>query len=198
MAWLPRPNFQEKKELQLTRASFVSSLRFSEFLAEKNILFFSGGENKLQIIEALVASFPSLDSQKVLTALWGREREGALAMFPGISIMRARVDNLLHVQAAVGICPCGFPDPTAPDCETRIVILLLSPADRLRIHLRFLTEISALFRDKTIARTLLRLRSPREVINVLREADSLVREPPGPWQVFKRFFAGLFPARALF
>ena len=187
MVWLPRTTYQETKEVLQTPSHPASRLGFSEFLDEKNILFFPQGESRIGVVEALVRTFPGLDHRELLTDLWGREREGSLIIAPDISILRARVEGVLHVQVAMGICPAGFTDPSNPNGVTRLVVLLVGSSDRLRIHLRFLVEISSMFRDKTLAKRLLRLRDSRQVLSTLRQTESMGFEP----NALKRWFRNL-------
>jgi len=187
MTWLPRPTYQEKKELTRARPSLTSSLRFSEFLFERNILFFPNGVSKVGIAEALVGSFPGLDARDVLADLWAREREGALLIPPDAVVLRGRLKNSLHVQAAMGLCPRGFADSSNPKGVTRLVILLLQPVDRFRIHLRFLVEISSLFKDKNLTQKLLKLKAAGQVIRTLQNAEILAQKPVG----FRRFLQAL-------
>ena len=185
MSWLPKPTYQERRQTVLSRTPVPSSLRLSEFLVERNILFFRKETSKGGIAEALVRSFPAPDPDKTLKEMWSREADGALLVPPRVAILRARLAGLLHVQAALGVSP------------SQVVVVLLTPAERFRIHLKFLVEIASLFRDAAVAETLTRLASPWEALRILREAEALSDGPPSFWRELKRFAAGLLPLRAL-
>jgi len=187
MEWHPSATLQERKILRsglLRHSGAVSHSPVSEFLSEENILRFFGEESKIEVVEALVGSLHGRDHEAALQAIWAREREGALRIAPDIGILRGRLEDVHHIRAAIGLCSSGIVDPSNPDGKTRIFVLFVGPVNQTRLHAGLLVRISALFHNRRLVEKLLRAKTGKQTLEILRQAES----PGSQTSFFKRGF----------
>ena len=174
LQWLPRPTYQERlKQIRnyLHTPRQQSPIRFSEFLNADNILFFNSRVTRIQVVEALVGTFPSRDQTAMLQSIWNREREGSLQITPDVAILRGRLEGLHHIRAAIGLCQSPVSNPAIPDSQSRVFVVFIGPTTQTHLHANLLVAISSLFNQRHLVEQLLKLTAPTDVLQVFRQRD---------------------------
>src|SRR4051812_17298513 len=107
MKWLKKLSGSAPK-----KTSFKSKVPpVSSYLSDKKIVFFPSGPSKRQVIGGLIGALDLKDPSAALKAILSREEMGSTIIAPGLALPHARLEGLLKIAAAVGICPTGVTDP---------------------------------------------------------------------------------------
>jgi PTS system nitrogen regulatory IIA component len=146
-------------------------IRVSDYLTEKNILFFPAGPSKRQVLGSLIGSLDLPDPTAALQAILSREEAGSTVIAPGLTLPHARIQGIKRIAAALGICATGVEDPHAEGGPLRIFMLFVGPADNMREHLAFLASVSSLFQQEGLSDFLLQLSTPAAVLDKIREVE---------------------------
>ncbi len=143
----------------------------SSYLFDKRIIFFPAGPSKRQVIGSLIAALDLKDPTAAIKAVLAREEMGSTLIAPGLALPHARLEGLSRIEAAIGICPTGVTDPHDGGTPIRIYVLFLGPADNMKEHLAFLSNVSALFQKKGFIDKLSKLASPQGVLHAISQAE---------------------------
>lgn len=135
------------------------TLKISDFLTEKQVLFFSADVPKQPIFEDLVHSLELPDAAQALKAILNREQWGSTEITPGLELPHARIPGIKRVAPAMGICP------------SKIFVLFLGPTDHAEENLAFLASVSTLFQTQDLLKRLMNLKTPRAVLAEIRDAE---------------------------
>jgi PTS system nitrogen regulatory IIA component len=143
----------------------------SSHLNEKRIVFYPSSPSKRQVIGNLIGTLDLKDPSAAIRAILVREEMGSTIIAPGLALPHARLDGLTKIEAAIGICPSGVTDPHDGGDPIRVFVLFLGPADNMKEHLSFLSNVSSLFQTEGILDTLAKLATPQGVLHAIQEAE---------------------------
>jgi mannitol/fructose-specific phosphotransferase system IIA component (Ntr-type) len=150
----------------------TKALCVSDFLTEKNILFFPSPHTKPYLFEALIGSMKLDDPALALKEVLYRELWGRTVLAPGLALPHARIAGMTRITAALGICPTGVADASAADKnKSQIILLFLGPTSDVQKHLAFLAAVSSLFQTNGLAERLVQLATPASVFAQIRAAE---------------------------
>ncbi len=143
-------------------------LLVSEYISEKSVLFFCSQTSREEILFKLVSSLSVPEHSLVLNAVLEREKMGGTIVDSSISIPHARLKGLKTIELAIGLWS------EAPKDQPRLFFLFLSPKEDTKIHLLFLSSLSALFQTENFVEELLRLETPQEVAQKIRGIEKSI------------------------
>ena len=146
----------------------------SSYLSEKRIVFYPAGPSKRQVVGNLIGTLDLSDPSAAIRAILIREEMGSTIIAPGLALPHARLDGLIKIEAAVGICPSGVHDPHDGGTPINVFVLFLGPADNMKEHLSFLSSVSALFQKEGFLEKLTKLASPQGVLHAIGQAEKLI------------------------
>lgn len=150
----------------------TKTLCVSDFLTERNILFFPTAQTKQMIFETLIDSMKLGDPALALKEVLYRELWGRTVIGPGLALPHARITGMNRIAAAIGICPQGISDAWDADRKRPYLFLLfLGPTNDMQQHLAFLAAVSSLFQTKEMPAHLMQLRQPSSVLAQIRAAE---------------------------
>jgi PTS system nitrogen regulatory IIA component len=135
------------------------SLRISDFLKDKNILFFPADLPKQQLFERLIGSLKVLDAGLALKAILDRELWGSTTIAPGLALPHARIPGIARIVAAMGICP------------SQIFLLFIGPVNNVQEHLAFLASVSSLFQTRGFLEMMVQLKTSESVLAKIRQLE---------------------------
>jgi len=119
----------------------------------------------------LIGTLDLPDPSAALKAIMAREEIGSTIISPGLALPHARIEGLRKIEAAIGVCPTGVHDPHDGGTPIRVFVLFLSPADSMREHLTFLSNVSALFQKDGFLEKVTLLASPKGVLHAIAQAE---------------------------
>jgi len=169
MSWLKKITTPPKKKGD----SKLKTSTVSSYLSDKRIVFFTSGPSKRQVLGSLIATLDLKDPSAAIKAILAREEMGSTIIAPGLALPHARIEGLLRLEAALGVCPSGVTDPHDGGTPIRVYVLFLGPADDMKEHLSFLANVSSLFQKKGFIEKLTKLASPQGVLHAIRQAENL-------------------------
>jgi mannitol/fructose-specific phosphotransferase system IIA component (Ntr-type) len=152
-------------------------MKLSALLTEGQILQGLAAQDKGELIarlaDLLVAQgrLPAPLRGPAVEALMARERIASTGMEHGIAIPHASIDGLDAPLAVLGLSPDGVPFQSADGKPARILVLLAIPRQQVADHTRTLAGIARLLQYEEFRDALLRARSPREVLQVVRDEE---------------------------
>lgn len=106
-----------------------------------------------------------------LEALLAREKIGSTGLEHGVALPHAIVDIPGDALAVLAVSGRGVPFHAADGQPSRILALVLIPRRQVQKHLRTLAAVAKLLSFEEVREALLRARSPREALGVIREDE---------------------------
>lgn len=119
-----------------------------------------------ELLDMLVASKAVSDRDEVFEALMERERKMSTGIQYGVAIPHAKTKAVKSLAACIGIKPEGIDFASLDGEPSRIFIMTVSPIDRVGPHVQFLAEISMVIKDEKARESLIKARTPQEVLAV--------------------------------
>ncbi len=111
----------------------------------------------------------------VIEIVTARETSGSTGMEHGIAVPHATSDRLQGIAATLGVSAQGI-DWGCLDCEpARLIILLVMPRRKFRVHVRALAGISHLLNNDAFCDSLLAATNADEILRLIQaeERDTL-------------------------
>jgi two-component system sensor histidine kinase KdpD len=146
----------------LERPKAETPVRVGDFLTEDRVLVLKEGLPKDEIFRSLVARLSLPNPAQALHAILEREKTGATLIGAGVMIPHARLPGLKNLQAAIGVSEEG---------PVHLWLLFVGPAEDARIHLAFLSALSALFQNEAHVGALRKMKSPKEILDYIRQSE---------------------------
>jgi nitrogen PTS system EIIA component len=150
------------------------SLMLCHYLTPATILIRSEIPDKKDLFHDLTSQLAKVwnlsEVEKLMDAVWEREKEGHTVLESGLAIPHARVSGLDEIKACLGIIPQGYLDPQE-NVQVRIVFLFLSPQEQFGNHLQMLAQISRIFQDTEFMERLIASKTPEEVFNLIQRQE---------------------------
>jgi mannitol/fructose-specific phosphotransferase system IIA component (Ntr-type)/CBS domain-containing protein len=132
-------------------------------------------ESKFDVVRELADLFckkyPDSDKQAILDAVLEREELGSTSFGRGFAFPHARTDVVTDLHIAIGIAKDGVKENGPDDIPIRVICLLLTPRNISKLYLQTLSGLANLARREGMLDCLSAVKSPRELIAIIDEAD---------------------------
>ena len=150
-------------------------MKLIDILPETLLIADLKGNNKEAVLremaERMAANFPEIDATRLVEVLWERERLGSTAIGDGIAIPHGKLANVKGVLAAFGRHSTGVDFDSLDGKPTRLVFLLVAPADSVGLHLKALARVSRLLKEPDFRQRLLTTADEKSLYRAMREED---------------------------
>ncbi|MEL3907449.1 MAG: PTS sugar transporter subunit IIA [Treponemataceae bacterium] len=120
-----------------------------------------------ELLEMLVKAGKVKDKAAAKACVMDREKKMSTGMKHGIAIPHGKTDTIESLVACIGISEKPVDFDSLDQEPSRIFIMTLSPIDKTGPHLRFLAEVSLLFKSAEKRKELLNAKTTQEVIDLL-------------------------------
>jgi len=153
-------------------------MRLSELLRRETVHLEVKDLDKWKVIERLtdlLVSAGRLDPvkrQAVLDALLARERSMSTGMENGIAIPHCSMDDIEDTLVALGVSREGIDFESIDGRPTHLVLLLVTPKNKTKVHIRTLAEIAKLLNDARFRDSLIAAASADQVLEFVRKRES--------------------------
>lgn len=156
-------------------AENTTPLYLSSFFGESDIVIEQTVPSSFNLIHHLTGllvrqHLPGADLELIVDMVLRRERMAPTIVGEGVMLPHARIEGLDRPYLALGIYPAGIPF-TEGQTPVKLVFLLLVPEKEPARYLQILRAIANLLRDTCAVERLAALRSPEEVMQVLRRKE---------------------------
>lgn len=153
-------------------------MRLSEFLRPELIKVRLEAKDKWDAIEELIdlgvvaGELKKENRDKVLDAVFDRERSMSTGMERGIAIPHTSTMLVSNVVGLIGISKAGIPFESLDSRPAQIIVLLVIPRDKFQQHVRTLAGIARLFNHEQMAEALKNAKSSEEAMEIIRIEES--------------------------
>jgi PTS system fructose-specific IIA component/PTS system nitrogen regulatory IIA component len=153
-------------------------MKFADFINVTSIKADLDADDKPSAIRELVESLAAAGSlaggevEGIVAAIMKREELGSTGIGRGVAVPHTKHPSVERLVGTVGVSVEGVDFNSLDGDKVHLLFLLVSPPDRPGDHLRALENISRQLRDDTFCRFLKQARSPKDVQQLLDEADS--------------------------
>ncbi|RMH55930.1 MAG: PTS sugar transporter subunit IIA [Candidatus Hydrogenedentota bacterium] len=122
-----------------------------------------GREEALRAAVGSLAAEVGLDEEEVFAAVMEREKVMATGMGHGVAIPHAKIKGIDDFKIA--ICKSSHPIEyeSMDSVPVRILVLLLSPEERVRDHVKIIAEISKKLKFSVVRQGILDAKTPQEM-----------------------------------
>lgn len=128
-----------------------------------------------EMVGLLVKSGRLREPETLLKAMKAREKQASTGIGEGIAIPHCVSPQLASTVLALGLKPKGLPFNAIDGQPVRLVFLLVGPEGQQTSHLRLLSRLARLLRDRALVEDLLAAKSPRQAVEVLRRSEQAER-----------------------
>jgi nitrogen PTS system EIIA component len=148
------------------------ALRLVNLLSEKNICLELKGKNKKSLMVELVdfmakSSGTIRDKKSLLSILLKREKLGSTGIGGGVAIPHAKSPKVKAFSIVFARHSTGVDFGALDGEKTYLFFALVSPEDNVGSHLKILSEISRLVKDKFVVDLLRRALDTKEVLRIM-------------------------------
>lgn len=153
-------------------------MRLSELLRTEAVLLEVRDLDKWQLIEQLTdllvqaERLPAEKRDAVLKALLQRERSMSTGMENGVAIPHCSMEEVDDTLVTLGISREGIDFESIDGRPTHIVLLLVTPKNKTKVHIRTLAEIAKLLNDRGFRESLIAAGGRDEVLALIRKRES--------------------------
>ena len=153
-------------------------MRLSDLLRPEAVLLGVKGLDKWALIERLcdqlvhAQRLPASRRQQVLDALFQRERSMSTGMENGIAIPHCSLDEIEDTLVVLGISREGVQFESIDGKPSHLILLLVTPRNKTKVHIRTLAEIAKLLNDSAFREKLVGAQSSADVVSLIRAQET--------------------------
>jgi len=151
-------------------------MNLGEIFAEKAVVLDLKSRDKNGAIRELVdelqrtGSLAKRQVEKVLSALYEREKLGSTGIGKGMAVPHAKHGSVKRVIGIMGLSKEGVEYRALDGQLVHVVFLFLSNPDSKEEHIRVLECLSSLLREEDLCRFIRAAKTQKEAIELLQEA----------------------------
>ncbi len=152
-------------------------MRLSELLRPEAVLLGVRDLDKWKVIERLTDLLVSADRlpashrDPVLEALLVRERSMSTGMENGVAIPHCSMEQVDDTLVSLGVANDGIDFESIDGRPTHLILLLVTPKNKTKVHIRTLAEIAKLLNDARFRDSLLQANDPSEILQLIRSRE---------------------------
>jgi diadenylate cyclase len=142
----------------------------SKYLTSRRVVFLRSRSKDgaiRELVHALCATIPDLDSMQIIRAIQERERMVSSWIAPGVAIPHARLSGWNGIAVAVGRSRKGIAFDSSDGNPVNLLILIVSDDRDPDQHIQLLAEIARTLRDLALKQLVLTARTSDEVYRLL-------------------------------
>jgi fructose-specific phosphotransferase system IIA component len=144
-------------------------------LKKSNILIKPVAKNRWGLLEEMIElatknkDIATEDSEAIKSALIEREKSMSTGIGNGVAIPHCSTDRVKDIVAVMAICSKGIDFDAIDNEPVKIVILLITPKDKLSQHIKTLANIAKMMSDADLREKLVNLKTSDAVLKILKD-----------------------------
>jgi mannitol/fructose-specific phosphotransferase system IIA component (Ntr-type) len=152
-------------------------MKLSEILLEKSIVLDVKNIDKWELIKQLTdvlvvsGQIGSDIRDSVFDGLIEREKSMSTGMENGIAIPHCCVNSISETVVSLGISSEGVDFDSIDSNPSRLVILLVTPKNKTKMHIKTLAEIAKLLNRAESRQHILEAKSPEDALRIIRQEE---------------------------
>lgn len=153
-------------------------MRLSELLRPEGVCLGVRNLDKWRVIEDLTRQLvgagclPEGQRPAVHQALVQRERSMSTGMENGVAIPHCSMEEVEDPLVALGISREGIDFESIDGLPTHLILLLVTPKNKTKVHIRTLAEIAKLLSDAAFRQQLVGAESRDQVCQMIRDQEA--------------------------
>ncbi|MCH8839188.1 MAG: PTS sugar transporter subunit IIA [Planctomycetes bacterium] len=153
-------------------------MKFVDFVSRDAIRTSIDVDDKEQVIRAMATALLEVGKisedqhESIVEAVLKREELGSTGIGRGVAVPHTKHPSVSELVGTVAVSEDGVDFDSLDGEKVHLLFLLISPPDRPGDHLRALENISRQLRDDTFCRFLKQSKTPKDVWQLLEEADN--------------------------
>ena len=148
-------------------------MSISDLISKDAILPMLESDSKKMVIQAIAteaSKICNLPEREIFDTLLARERLGSTAVGHGVAIPHGKLNKIEKIFGLFARLKSPIDFDSLEDQPVDLIFVLLAPESAGADHLKALSRIARLLRDKTIAKKLRDSGSKTEIFRILTEA----------------------------
>jgi nitrogen PTS system EIIA component len=125
-----------------------------------------------ELVEMLHKAKKIKKTQEIIDVVLEREKLGSTGIGQGVAIPHGKTDTVTEQMGALGISQKGVQFNSLDGEPVQLIFLLVGPVEVAGQHLKALSRISRLFKDKFFRQAIREAKSVADVIKIIQQEDS--------------------------
>ncbi|GHT51134.1 PTS sugar transporter subunit IIA [Endomicrobiia bacterium] len=126
----------------------------------------------IELIDVLKNTRKLGKSDEIINAVLEREKLGSTGIGQGVAIPHGKTDVLDKQIGVLGISRNGVEFNSLDGELVHIIFVLVGPAEVAEQHLKALSKISKLFRNKFLREDIIKAKTAEEVVEIIEKEDA--------------------------
>ncbi|MDR0800161.1 MAG: PTS sugar transporter subunit IIA [Endomicrobium sp.] len=151
-------------------------MKIMDFLSQDAIIVDLKSTDKksaiIELVEILKDTKKVKKTDEIITVISEREKLGSTGIGQGIAIPHGKIDVLQKQIGILGISRKGIEFNSLDGELVHIIFLLVGPIEVAGQHLKALSRISRLFKDKFLRQAIRDAVTPEEVVKIIQQEDA--------------------------
>ncbi|MBN1823596.1 MAG: PTS sugar transporter subunit IIA [Endomicrobiales bacterium] len=151
-------------------------MKIMDFLCTEAIsIDLKAGDKKTaitELVEMLAKAKKVKKTQEVIETVLEREKLGSTGIGQGVAIPHGKTDAVSEQIGALGISQKGVEFNSLDGEPVHLIFFLVGPVEVAGQHLKALSRISRLFKDKYFRQALRDAKSVEEVVKIIQREDA--------------------------
>jgi PTS system nitrogen regulatory IIA component len=151
-------------------------MKIMDFLSQDTIVIGLKSSDKksaiVELVEVLKNTKKVKRTNEIIDVVLEREKLGSTGIGQGVAIPHGKTDVLQEQMGVLGISRKGIEFNSLDGEPVHIIFLLVGPAEVVGQHLKALSRISRLFKDKFLRRAIRDATTTEEIVKVIQQEDA--------------------------
>ncbi len=126
----------------------------------------------VELVEVLKTTKKVKKTDEIIEVVLEREKLGSTGIGQGVAIPHGKTDVLQEQVGVLGISHKGIEFNSLDGEPVHIIFLLVGPVEVAGQHLKALSRISRLFKDKFLRQAIRDAKTVEEVVKIIQQEDS--------------------------
>jgi PTS system nitrogen regulatory IIA component len=126
----------------------------------------------VELVEMLKATKKVKKTDEIIEVVLEREKLGSTGIGQGVAIPHGKTDVLQEQVGALGISRKGIEFNSLDGEPVHIIFLLVGPVEVAGQHLKALSRISRLFKDKFLRQAIREAVTKEEIVKIIQQEDA--------------------------
>ncbi|MDR0723751.1 MAG: PTS sugar transporter subunit IIA [Endomicrobium sp.] len=152
-------------------------MKIMDFLSQDAIIVDLKATDKkaaiIELVDALEKTKKIKKTDKIINVVLEREKLGSTGIGQGVAIPHAKIDVLTEQMGVLGISHKGIEFNSLDGELVHIVFLLVGPVEVAGQHLKALSRISRLFKDKFLRQAIREVKTAEDVVKIIQQEDDV-------------------------
>ena len=125
-----------------------------------------------ELVDVLASAGAVTDSGALKSAVWAREQQRSTGIGEGLAIPHGKGAAVQRVAMAIGMPAAPIEYDSIDHKPVRLIVMLVSPPDKVSEHVQALGRLSRLMTDPTFRERAYAARSAAEIYELFRKAET--------------------------